>query len=181
MAFVLAAVLVSYTDGSIRQLSLNDDPSPEIIVPAELAGKKALGAGSLSIDPTGRWLAATRNDDVIVLYDLQENSPPRRLAIQSKDTKTVAFAPVGNHFAALGSDGQLYVWGVGEDTTKRLLTVAATPSGSTADINSFGPRRASWIAWWDDMTLLVATSRGEIQILNFQETRWQSRARNFRK
>ena len=174
------AIFVNYTDGSVQRLSLESDKPPETIVSPELAGENALGAGSLSIDPTGRWIAATRNDDAVVLYDLQNQLPRRRLAIQSRDTKTVAFAPAGNRFAALGSDGQLYVWSVNSETSQSLLTIPAAPRRPVAIKSGFRPRPAAWIAWWDDIKLLVATPDGEIQIINLQEAQWRARAKHFR-
>jgi WD40 repeat protein len=131
---------------------------------------------SLSIGPKGQWIAATRVDDLLRLYSLSGEHSLVELRLRSPNTKTVAFAPSGPRFAALGADGQVTVWRVQGTTSTPLLSVAAAPARSKAGQSESLARRVSWIAWQGAQRLIAATVAGNVLVLNLAEADWRMRA-----
>jgi WD40 repeat protein len=165
----------SYTDGSIHLWDLSTSSGGPVVT-AEQAGPQAEGAGSLAISPDGRWLTATRNDAVIVVYDLEGKTLPRLLELDAPVTHTVAFGPDGMRLAALAADGRVYVWDLDRSTKPRLLSVAAVPDRSNAGRAESQSRRATWLTWYGTDQLAVSTIAGEVEVLVLDSSLWRSRA-----
>ncbi len=171
------ALIANYTDGAIWRWETSGKRAAEPIVSAKAAGYGAKGGLSMSIDPAGQWIAATRVDETVRLYHLAGGHDPIRLTMESANTKTVAFAPGGPHFAALTADGQITLWRVQGEASTRLLSVSAAPERSKAGQSASHVRRVSWIAWRDAQRLLTATAAGNILVLNFSEPDWRIRVK----
>lgn len=129
--------------------------------PEEVGDDKA--ARSLSVHPGGRWLTATRSDDLIKIYDLTGALPPVELPLFQIDSKTVAFSPDGTKLAALGSDGYIYLWRFDAATGKAEaefqipdLTALMNPRVETRG------RPVTWLAWRGPERLLASTALGEV-------------------
>ena len=161
-------VIYSRDDGGL--LRLDDGASSEVVPLAGSADR--LSALSLDLSFDGRWLAASRADDEVRVFDLSGELGPVRLRLQADDSKTVAFAPDGRQLAALGSDGLLYVWrfDVADGAAEPVLTLDPVPFflSRTGDGQQ---RQASWIAWTDPTHVAVATARGDILVLS---TDWEA-------
>lgn len=172
----LGGWITSQTDGSLASWSF-DDGAAGLLISADVVADPA-SALSMSLHPTGRWLAATRSDDLLKLYDLEGENAPLALDVFRRDTKVVAFSPSGARLAALGSDNRLYLWRVNPATGTPVLTATAlaTPSTAKAGRMTSTARRAAWIAWTDDETLAIATIAGDVLTLNVNENDWTARA-----
>ncbi|MEM7640923.1 MAG: AAA family ATPase [Pseudomonadota bacterium] len=136
--------------------------------PEQVFGSDDIGdarsAGSLAIDPSGRWLAASRSDDLIRVYDLTPEAAHITLPLVTEDTKVVAFSPAGDLLAALGSDGRIYVWSFDPSgDAAPLWRLDRLPAGSLA--SGGNERAARWITFDADGRLAVATASGEILLL----------------
>jgi WD40 repeat protein len=74
------------------------------------AGKKELT--SLAFHPSGRFLAATSNDETVKLYDTETWQIAQTFSWKIGRLRSIAFSPDGN-LAAAGSDtGKIVVWDV---------------------------------------------------------------------
>jgi WD40 repeat protein len=169
------SLITSHVDGSIRRWTPSSG-TVEMVISAEEVGDDH-SALSLDIDPSGRWLAATRSDDLVKLYDLSRRSPTIVLQVFGRDTKTVAFSPNGKRLAVLGSDGQLYEWDFdpASGSIGDGLSTAAVPQSLRIDPGRDRGRPASWIDWLDDDRLAIATIYGSVLYLNFDRAVWRKR------
>lgn len=163
----------SHVDGSIHRWDVETGVGQNA-VPAEAVAEN-MSAFSLAIDPSGRWLAASRSDDRVKLYDLTDKAAPMELPIFSLGSKTVAFSPSGRHFALLGVEGRLYVWNfdaVGA-SADLILTLPAVPRSTfPANAGTVRQRPAMWLDWLDSERIVIASVFGELLMLNVNETSW---------
>jgi hypothetical protein len=106
-------------------------------------------------------LATTRADDELRIYD-PTSAATLRLALPTRDSKTVAFSPDGALLAALTSDGRLHVWrfDAREGRAELLVGVFAVPTARRATTAPGNTRQAQWIDWVDATHLAVATGPG---------------------
>lgn len=167
--------VTSHAGGSVRRWDL-DGGSAAILSTETVADRRS--ALDLAPHPAGRWLAATRSDEQVKLYDLDGTLSPVSLPLYGRDTKVVAFSPDGTRFAALGSDARLYVWDfdAGNGSSRLLASLPAVPQ--TAGLRrrrGEGRRPASWMAWRDDRHIAVATTFGEVLLLDMDERVWHQR------
>jgi hypothetical protein len=171
------AVLTSHTDGSVRSWR-PPAPGSEILVSKETVADD-LSARDLDVEASGRWLAATRSDDQLKLYDLRGGAAPVSLPLFGRGTNAVAFSQDGARLAALGADDRLYVWSFDPATGKaeQRFTTEAVPGTSRAGEMDTGGRRARAIAWVGDERLAIATIAGEMLVLNVAESLWLERLR----
>lgn len=170
-----AGFVTSHPDGSVRQWTLEGEPAI-LLSAATVADMRS--ALSLALHPGGRWLAATRSDEQVKLYDLDGTFPPVSLPLYRRDTKVVAFSPDGARFAALGSDARLYVWkfDAANGATGLLISVPAVPQTAGLRRNRMDGRRpASWMAWRDSRHIAIATTFGEVLTLDLDEHAWRRR------
>lgn len=167
----------SQTDGALMQWSLSGDPAARVLADPAASGPHAIGGGSVSVSPDGRWLTAS-NAARVVVHDLTGAREPVRLEFDEgdRDVKTVAFSPAGDRLAVLMSSGKLYVWAWAGEQSTRLAAVQAVPERSIAGHRASRRRAASWIAWAGDTSLAIATAAGRVQLLNLDEASWRSRA-----
>lgn len=163
----------SHVDGSIHRWDVETGVGQNAVSAEAVA--ENMSAWSLAIDPSGRWLAASRSDDRVKLYDLTGKTAPMELPIFSLGSKTVAFSPSGRYFAVLGVEGRLYVWefdatGASADLT---LTLPAVPRSTLpANAGTVRPRPAMWLDWLDSERIVIASVFGELLMLNVNETSW---------
>jgi WD40 repeat protein len=69
------------------------------------------GVGSLAFHPNGRWLAgASLEDAQIIIWDITEDSPARKLAGHTERVRAVTFHPSGRWFVSVSDDRTLRVW-----------------------------------------------------------------------
>ena len=170
-------LFTSQTNGALMEWPLEAGSSPRVIADPAASGPDAIGGGSLSVSPDGRWLTAS-NAPRIVIHDLSGANDPLRLEFDAgdRDVKTVAFSPDGRKLAALLSNGKLYVWTWDGGAAERFATTRAVPERSIAGKAANRRRAASWIVWNSSNTLAVATAAGRVQILNLDEAAWRDRA-----
>jgi WD40 repeat protein len=170
-------VITSHRDGSLRSWSLVSGEQRTLYDQAEVADPGS--ALSLAIDGSGRWIAATRLDDQLKLYDLKHERAPIAVPLRNRDTKVVAFSPANTKLAALGSDGMLYVWQF-DPTNGALAPLASVfpvPSGIDRKGSSFGRRAAAWLTWVDDASIAIAASSGDIVLVTVSPEKWPERLR----
>ncbi|MCB1477288.1 MAG: TIR domain-containing protein [Rhodobiaceae bacterium] len=170
-------LFTSQTNGALMEWPLEEGSTPRVIAGPDASGPDAIGGGSLSVSPDGRWLTAS-NAPRVVVHDLTGAAGPVRLEFDAgdRDVKTVAFSPDGGKLAVLLSNGKLYVWNWNDGEAERFVTTRAVPERSIAGKAASRRRAASWIAWSGNTTLVVATAAGRVQILNVDETAWLERA-----
>jgi WD40 repeat protein len=168
-------LIASYTGGSLRSWDIAARKST-ILVDSATVGDR-LSAYSLSLDPSGRWLAASRGDESIKVYDLTTaGTAPVQLDLFARDTKAVAFSPSGGLLAALGSDGRLYVWSFDSANGTALLRFSASATPEVAREMTADLRPAAWLSWLDDNRIAIATVDGGVFLLATKEDDWRARA-----
>jgi WD40 repeat protein len=92
----------------LRVLDLNDPERPPVVISNE--GKKHFT--DLAFHPSGRYLAASGNDNTVKLYDTTTWKVAEAFAWKVGRLRSVAFSPDGCR-AAVGSDrGQIVIWDV---------------------------------------------------------------------
>ncbi|MBO6716735.1 MAG: hypothetical protein JJ913_02125 [Rhizobiaceae bacterium] len=165
-------LFASHVNGSIRKWNVESGDS-EIVVTAERVADGTSGL-SLSADPSGRWLTATRSDQALKLYDLSSRGRSVVLDIFSSGSKTVAFSPDGRRLALLGTEGQIYVWRFDAENgdSELIASVPAVPQTARARAEQAAPRPASWLQWLDADRLAIATAFGDVLLLNLNEAAW---------
>lgn len=172
-----AFIYTSHVDGSIRRWAVSDG-AVDVVLSAE-AAMDDRSALSLSLDPSQRWLAATRTDEQVRLYDLSGNAEPVALPVFARDTKVVAFSPDGRRFAALGSDARLYVWSFDAQNGRHALlaSLPAVPEAVRGGRLSRDDERraANWIDWRDSRRIAIATAAGEALLLDIDPAAWRRR------
>lgn len=151
------------------------------LVSAEEVGDP-FSALSLAIDLSGHWLAATRSDDMLKIYDLQRKREPVILPLYGSNTKTVAFSPDGKRFAALGADATLYAWEFDADTGafSNQIAVPAVPQAVAEDEKAGRLRPASWMEWAGPDRLAIAAAAGSVLIVNLDRSAWNHRLSELR-
>ncbi|MCC0016702.1 MAG: TIR domain-containing protein [Rhodobiaceae bacterium] len=171
-------LFTSQTDGSLMEWPL-DGGAPRVIADPAASDPDALGGGSLSVSPDGRWLVASNTPSFVIVHDLAGTAPPVRLALDTgdRDVKTVAFSPDGALLAALLSNGKLYIWRWSDGSAERFAVTQAVPERSIAGQSASRRRAASWLAWAGTKTLAIATAAGRVQILSLDEVAWIARAK----
>ncbi|MCX5512997.1 NACHT and WD repeat domain-containing protein [Kaistia algarum] len=165
----------SHVDGSIHRRNIETDID-EIAIPGDVVADRG-SALSLALDPSGRWLAASRFDDRVKLYDLAGKAPPIELPIFSLGSKTVAFSPSGQRFALLGVEGRLYIWAFDATDARAdlILALPAVPrSVFPADAGTVRQRPATWIDWLDSDRIVISSIFGELLALNVNEESWRA-------
>src|SRR5262249_2361197 len=99
--------LVQYDAGKLIVSELSGDPfaSPQIVASG---GRKH--CTPVAFHPSGRYLAATSNDETVKLYDTATWQLAKTFTWQVGRLRSVAFSPDGTR-AAVGSDtGKVVVW-----------------------------------------------------------------------
>jgi WD40 repeat protein len=134
-----------------------------------------VAAGSLSVSPDGRWLAASGADRFVTIYDLTKRTNWLDLETEASETRAVAFSPGGQRLAALGMDHRVYVWDFENGMAKRALAVDAIPTRATMGDGSRSGERAGWLAWMSDDTIAVATASSAITVIRLDQARWRQR------
>ncbi|MFN0264823.1 TIR domain-containing protein [Tepidamorphus sp. 3E244] len=169
-------IFTSQTDGSLLEWPLGGG-EPRVVAEAAASGPDAIGGGSVSVSPDGRWLTAS-NASAITIHPLVAGQEPVRLEFEpgDEDVKVVAFSPDGSRLAVLMSDAKLYVWDWADTETVRFATTQAVPQRSLAGMKGSRRRAASWLAWRDADTLAIATAAGRVQLLKLDQTAWRARA-----
>jgi WD40 repeat protein len=101
--------LVQYDAGKLIVSELSGDPFASQQIVASGGRKHFTG---VAFHPSGRYLAATSNDETVKLYDTATWQLARTFTWQVGRLRSVAFSPDGTR-AAVGSDtGQVVVWDV---------------------------------------------------------------------
>ena len=155
-----AGVIISISNGTLLQWGPESGGPARPLVPPQARGD-TLSAMSLALDPSGRWLTATRADDELRIYDLTARISPQVLPLSTRDSKTIAFSPEGTLLAALTSDAKLAVWrfDAHEGKSEPLVTIDAVPTELRPKAKDASLRQAQWIDWIDNDRLAIAGDR----------------------
>jgi WD40 repeat protein len=170
-------ILVSYSGGlGILEWDIKQAKFRTVLDAAAIAD--SLSALSMSVHPSGRWLAATRGDSQIKIYDLGHTSRATTLALYHPNSRTVAFSPDGKLLAALGADSRLYVWRWDSATGSATLSFAvpAWPSVTASGRRESLDRSADWIAWLDNRRIAISGIAGEVLALDTDIEQFRKRA-----
>jgi len=155
-----AGVIISISNGTLLEWDPESGGPARPLVPPQARGD-TLSAMSLALDPSGRWLTATRADDELRIYDLTARISPQVLPLSTRDSKTIAFSPEGTLLAALTSDAKLAVWrfDAHEGKSEPLVTIDAVPTELRPKAKDASLRQAQWIDWIDNDRLAIAGDR----------------------
>ncbi len=132
-----------------------------------------LSALSLDLSPNGRWLIASRSDDEVRVFDLDQQIEPISLKLSSDDSKVARFSPSGDRVGVLGSDGQLSIWSFDPATGQAELFMRVDPVSKGFAPNTDASRAAQWFDWVDDQQVAVATVVGDVLLIDLS---WQNMA-----
>lgn len=146
-----------------------DDTIAPLVPMTESADR--LSALSLDLSPDQRWLAASRADAEVRLFDLTRAVGPVTLSLLTPDSKVVRFSPNGDRVAVLGSDGVLSVWKFETATGTAELYLRIEPVPEALRLPQSPNRAAQWIDWLSDDRIVVATSAGDILTLDIAWSR----------
>jgi WD40 repeat protein len=174
-------LIISISDGSLlRWQPANDRPADLLLAANDSAD--TLAAMSISLHPSGRWLAASRSDDQLRVYDVIGRAVSLTLPLPTRDTKTVAFSPDGALLAALTSDDRLLVWRFDAQkvSAEPLVNILAVPTVWRLKADQANMRQAQWIEWLDATHLGIATWSGAVLVLCLDPQIWRLRLKELR-
>ena len=157
----------SLSNGAL--IGVRDDGTVAPLVPPEQSADR-LSALSLDLHPNGRWLAASRSDNEVRLFDLTGERGPISLPLRANDSKVVAFSPDGARIAVLGSDGQLYVFDFDATAGRADPYLSLNPVPQKYRDPERNDRQANWIAWDGSDRIVIATAGGDLLWLSVD---WQ--------
>jgi WD40 repeat protein len=133
------------------------------------------GAGSLSVDPDGKWLASSGGDRYVRVYDIAANAGAEALLMEQDEPNAVAFNRDGSKLAALGKQNRLYVWTRTQGASERFAVVdAALAKSVVAETGSANPN-IGWIAWMPDDQVAVATGTSTVRVIRLDPAHWAQR------
>jgi hypothetical protein len=149
----------SLSNGAL--IGVMDDGSVAPLVPPEQSEDR-LSALILDLHPDGRWLAASRSDNAVRLFDLTGEHAPISLPLRANDSKVVAFSPDGARIGVLGSDGQLYVFDFDATAADATPYLSLNPVPLKYRDPERNDRQANWIAWDGTDHIVIATAAGDL-------------------
>lgn len=169
------AVYYTKSQGEISRWDIDTD-THDIVVPASITQDRTAGL-SLSAHPSGRWIAATRSDRVIRVYDVTgATTDPITLDLDSADSKVVAFSPDGAHVAVLDSGGKLYLFAFDAAKGRAERVFALYPAPEPVPFATSDLRPAVWMDWMGDAHIGVATAHGDVLRLRVDAAAWRAQA-----
>ncbi len=176
---------VSHSDGSIRRRDLGAGGEGTTVFDAGTAACNAApttdnnGSRSLDVSADGKWLVATRTDSAVIVHNLGDPARPLCLALPAPDSRAVAFSPNSQKLAILGATDRLYVFDLAHPDTAEILGAPAVPDSMLLTASGT-QRRANWLAWGDDDTLLIATALGTVEAIALDPAGWRARVDSLR-
>lgn len=133
------------------------------------------GAGSLSVDPDGKWLASSGGDRYVRVYDIAANAGAEALLMEQDEPNAVAFNRDGSKLAALGKQNRLYVWTRTQGASERFAVVDASLAKSVVAETGSASRNIGWIAWMPDDQVAVATGTSTVRVIRLDPAHWAQR------
>lgn len=135
-----------------------------------------LSAFSLSASPSGEWLAATRGDDQIIVYNVNAPEKSASADILRRNSKASLFSPSATRLAALDADGMLYVWDFETATGELTLKFVLRALNQHFDLD--GGQKPVGVGWLNDHNLAVSIDDGSIYRLDVRSVHHKVRARS---
>jgi WD40 repeat protein len=138
-----------------------------------------VAALALSVGADGRFLATTGGDQYVKIFDLTSDKLlvrlPLSLANEGQETAgNVGFSSDGHLLAALGADGRIYIWQVGETFTPFAIVSAEGMAGRQRGTNAPTPYNLG-LAWLGPASLAILTGGGIVRVINLETPGWQTR------
>lgn len=121
----------------------------------------SLAAMRLALDPSARFLATTRADDHLGLYDLETGKALPLEGLLPAGSRDVAFSPGGDMIAVLGNDDILTLWRFDAGAGRAEIYGSFHPVPDLLRDPPL-PRQVSSVDWLEDQVLLITTVAGYV-------------------
>ncbi|MCP4314781.1 MAG: WD40 repeat domain-containing protein [Hyphomicrobiales bacterium] len=147
-------LIVSVSNGGLYRVDADDTA---LVVPLQASADELSSLG-FHVSSDGKYLATTRSDDLIRIFDLVAMDMVLELKIPTRDTRVAKFSPDGTRLAVLASSGKIHVWKLSANlsSAEKLFDVDPTPwfgdRGATFDTAD----AAVWLDWIDETHLSSA-------------------------
>lgn len=176
-------LLAAISDGSIVHWDSRTGLS-HIAVKAETVGD-ATNASTIVLHAAGRWVAVSRDDSIMRLFDRHTGKagpsvPVRSTLSATETTVNVQFSPEGQWLSVVDGDKQVHLYSIDptDGRLEKLFQIEVVKSDFY-----FSPRGKEIFntAWWDADTLVIPNGSAPTTLLDITPDAWLERADEVRR
>ena len=142
---------------------------------SQALANRNVSAGSLSISPDARWLAASGAHGSVSIYNTANQKVQPALMTELRDTIALSFSPNGKKLAAIGGDSRLYVWTFVNGAGTLFLNLKdVRKADNLRRVQGEPGLQAGWLTWTADDIIAVSTG-SSVAIIHLEPSGWGTR------
>jgi WD40 repeat protein len=153
---------VGSTRGEIWLWNAAGGAEPSLKMPRDAIQGHGDGVASLAFLPGGKLLASCGRDGTLRLWDVRSGAALARTLQVGGALDDLALSEDGSKIVAAGSDGYLRIWESDGLTPNLAVPLHQRPVGAVA---------------WNGSRIFSASEDGTVRVVDLDETKWASRAR----
>lgn len=157
-----ASLAVGSTHGEIWLWNAAGGAEPRLKIPKEVSQGHGNSVSSLAFLPGGKILASCGRDGTLRLWGARSGGAIARTLPVGCPLNDLAHSEDGSKIAAVGADGELRVWESDGLVPSLAVELHRRPVSSVV---------------WNGSRIFSASEDGTVRVLDLDETKWRSRAR----